>query len=127
MILFFNTASTLLLFIKTFWIFLEKDFPNSSKPPPLSSSSSCVVFLTFFGLASIGLSCLVALFIYHVVFGVKYLGILNGVAAFIIIGIGECSLIDCFHCEVISEFSKLYLTLSRLFTILNKIKKSYFL
>ncbi|KAL0186344.1 hypothetical protein M9458_018014, partial [Cirrhinus mrigala] len=32
--------------------------------------------------------CLVALFLYHVVFGVKYLGILNGVAAFVIIGIG---------------------------------------
>ncbi len=30
-----------------------------------------------------------ALFLYHVVFGVKYLGILNGVAAFVIIGIGE--------------------------------------
>ncbi|KAF5892339.1 protein dispatched 3-like, partial [Clarias magur] len=50
--------------------------------------TSFSLFLTFFGLASIGLSCLVALFIYHVVFGVKYLGILNGVAAFIIIGIG---------------------------------------
>ena len=48
-----------------------------------------VVFLTFFGLASIGLSCLVALFLYHVVFGVRYLGILNGVAAFVIIGIGK--------------------------------------
>lgn len=47
------------------------------------------VFLTFFGLASIGLSCLMALFLYHVVFGVRYLGILNGVAAFVIIGIGE--------------------------------------
>lgn len=30
-----------------------------------------------------------ALFLYHVVFGVRYLGILNGVAAFVIIGIGE--------------------------------------
>ena len=47
------------------------------------------VFLTFFGLMSIGLSCLVALFLYHVVFGVRYLGILNGVAAFVIIGIGQ--------------------------------------
>uniref|UniRef100_A0A3B3WWA4 SSD domain-containing protein n=1 Tax=Poecilia mexicana TaxID=48701 RepID=A0A3B3WWA4_9TELE len=44
-------------------------------------------FLTFFGLAAIGLSCLMALFLYHVVFGVRYLGILNGVAAFVIIGI----------------------------------------
>ncbi|XP_071338651.1 protein dispatched homolog 3 isoform X2 [Trachinotus anak] len=50
--------------------------------------TSFSVFLTFFGLASIGLSCLMALFIYHVVFGVRYLGILNGVAAFVIIGIG---------------------------------------
>ncbi|XP_023273913.1 protein dispatched homolog 3 isoform X1 [Seriola lalandi dorsalis] len=50
--------------------------------------TSFSVFLTFFGLASIGLSCLMALFLYHVVFGVRYLGILNGVAAFVIIGIG---------------------------------------
>nr|XP_048680823.1 protein dispatched homolog 3 isoform X1 [Caretta caretta] len=50
--------------------------------------TSCSVFLSFFGLASIGLSCLVALFLYHVVFGVQYLGILNGVAAFVIVGIG---------------------------------------
>uniref|UniRef100_A0A8C3G6J7 Dispatched RND transporter family member 3 n=1 Tax=Cyclopterus lumpus TaxID=8103 RepID=A0A8C3G6J7_CYCLU len=44
--------------------------------------TSFSVFLTFFGLTSIGLSCLMALFLYHVVFGVRYLGILNGVAAF---------------------------------------------
>lgn len=50
--------------------------------------TSFSVFLTFFGLASIGVSCLMALFLYHVVFGVRYLGILNGVAAFVIIGIG---------------------------------------
>ncbi|XP_077378985.1 protein dispatched homolog 3 isoform X1 [Festucalex cinctus] len=50
--------------------------------------TSFSAFLTFFGLASIGLSCLMALFLYHVVFGVRYLGILNGVAAFVIIGIG---------------------------------------
>ncbi|KAJ8380072.1 hypothetical protein SKAU_G00008500 [Synaphobranchus kaupii] len=50
--------------------------------------TSFSVFLTFFGLASIGLSCLIALFLYHVVFGIRYLGILNGVAAFVIIGIG---------------------------------------
>ncbi|KAL4623065.1 hypothetical protein GN956_G19313 [Arapaima gigas] len=50
--------------------------------------TSFSVFLTVFGLASIGLSCLLALFLYHVVFGVRYLGILNGVAAFIIVGIG---------------------------------------
>uniref|UniRef100_A0A8B9JA43 Dispatched RND transporter family member 3 n=1 Tax=Astyanax mexicanus TaxID=7994 RepID=A0A8B9JA43_ASTMX len=51
--------------------------------------TSFSLFLTFVGLASIGLSCLVALFVYHVVFKVEYLGILNGVAAFVIIGIGE--------------------------------------
>ncbi|XP_022526845.2 protein dispatched homolog 3 [Astyanax mexicanus] len=50
--------------------------------------TSFSLFLTFVGLASIGLSCLVALFVYHVVFKVEYLGILNGVAAFVIIGIG---------------------------------------
>ncbi|KAG7480738.1 hypothetical protein MATL_G00059490 [Megalops atlanticus] len=50
--------------------------------------TSFSVFLTFFGLASIGLSCLMALFLYHVVFDIRYLGILNGVAAFVIIGIG---------------------------------------
>ncbi|KAM6954437.1 protein dispatched homolog 3 [Aplochiton taeniatus] len=50
--------------------------------------TSFSVFLTFFGLANIGLSCLVALFLYHVAFGVRYLGILNGVAAFVVIGIG---------------------------------------
>ncbi|KAG9354736.1 hypothetical protein JZ751_001449 [Albula glossodonta] len=49
--------------------------------------TSFSVFLTFFGLASIGLSCLTALFLYHVVFDIRYLGILNGVAAFVIIGI----------------------------------------
>ncbi|MEE6485224.1 hypothetical protein FKM82_014215 [Ascaphus truei] len=46
--------------------------------------TSCSVFLSFFGIASIGLSCLVALFLYHVAFGIQYLGILNGVAAFVI-------------------------------------------
>ncbi|XP_063804768.1 protein dispatched homolog 3 isoform X2 [Pseudophryne corroboree] len=50
--------------------------------------TSCSVFLSFFGIASIGLSCLVALFLYHVAFGIQYLGILNGVAAFVIVGIG---------------------------------------
>lgn len=54
-------------------------------------SLPCSVFLSFFGIASIGLSCLVALFLYHVVFGIQYLGILNGVAAFVIVGIGELS------------------------------------
>ncbi|XP_069775145.1 protein dispatched homolog 3 isoform X2 [Narcine bancroftii] len=50
--------------------------------------TSFSAFLTFFGIVSIGLSCLVALFLYHVVFGIQYLGILNGVAAFVIVGIG---------------------------------------
>lgn len=40
-----------------------------------------------------------ALFLYHVVFGVQYLGILNGVAAFVIIGIGKSKNIHHFiHC-----------------------------
>lgn len=59
--------------------------PPTAFPVPLPHP----VFLSFFGIASIGLSCLVALFLYHVVFGVQYLGILNGVAAFVIVGIGE--------------------------------------
>ncbi|XP_032817859.2 protein dispatched homolog 3 [Petromyzon marinus] len=46
------------------------------------------LLLTFFGLATIVLSCLVCLFLHHVVLGVRYLGILNGVAAFVIVGIG---------------------------------------
>nr|XP_033778748.1 protein dispatched homolog 3 isoform X1 [Geotrypetes seraphini] len=50
--------------------------------------TSCSVFLSFFGIASIGLSCLVSLFLYHVIFEIQYLGILNGVAAFVIVGIG---------------------------------------
>lgn len=63
------------------------------KGPPHGPFCSlpCPVFLSFFGIASIGLSCLVALFLYHVVFGIQYLGILNGVAAFVIVGIGELS------------------------------------
>lgn len=44
--------------------------------------------LTIFGLISIGLSCLMVLFLYHIVFGVRYLGILNEVEAFVFIGIG---------------------------------------
>lgn len=60
------------------------------------------MFLTFFGLASIGLSCLMALFLYHVVFGVRYLGILNGVAAFVIIGIGKG---DVHLCGIYTQLS----------------------
>ncbi|GAB1289239.1 Protein dispatched homolog 3 [Apodemus speciosus] len=53
-------------------------------------SSSCIAALVYIltSCSGIGLSCLVALFLYHVVFGVQYLGILNGVAAFVIVGIG---------------------------------------
>ena len=64
--------------------------PHSIRPLCLLP---CPVFLSFFGIASIGLSCLVALFLYHVVFGIQYLGILNGVAAFVIVGIGELPLL----------------------------------
>ncbi|OXB77331.1 UNVERIFIED_CONTAM: hypothetical protein H355_002323, partial [Colinus virginianus] len=60
--------------------------------------TSCSVFLSFFGIASIGLSCLVALFLYHVVFGIQYLGILNGVAAFVIVGIGKHVLAQTYPC-----------------------------
>lgn len=63
---------------------LHKSAPQQGPCPFLPA-----VFLSFFGIASIGLSCLVALFLYHVVFGIQYLGILNGVAAFVIVGIGE--------------------------------------
>lgn len=64
---------------------------------------SAVVFLSFFGIASIGLSCLVALFLYHVVFGIQYLGILNGVAAFVIMGIGKLIFPQslCFTCAAL--------------------------
>nr|XP_031322337.1 protein dispatched homolog 3-like [Camelus dromedarius] len=57
-------------------------------PALVSILTSCPVFLSFSGIASIGLSCLVALFLYHVVFGIQYLGILSGLAAFLIVGIG---------------------------------------
>ncbi|XP_054857889.1 protein dispatched homolog 3 [Eublepharis macularius] len=76
---------------------VRKTFNNDMMLAFISSSciailvyvlASCSVFLSFFGIASIGLSCLVALFLYHVVFGIQYLGILNGVAAFVIVGIG---------------------------------------
>ena len=51
--------------------------------------TSFSIWLTFWGLASIVFSCLLAFFFYRVVFGIRTLGILNGVAAFVIIGIGE--------------------------------------
>ncbi|XP_069097341.1 protein dispatched homolog 3 [Pleurodeles waltl] len=76
---------------------VRKTFSNDMSLAFISSSciavlvyllTSCSVFLSLFGIASIGLSCLVALFLYHVVFGIQYLGILNGVAAFVMVGIG---------------------------------------
>lgn len=87
----------------TLLVYLLTSFSGTGRPAPRSIAQAndarvsiislfsrvSVVFLTFFGLASIGLSCLMALFLYHAVFGVRYLGILNGVAAFVIIGIGE--------------------------------------
>ncbi|KAI8489751.1 GRB10 interacting GYF protein 1 [Branchiostoma belcheri] len=45
-------------------------------------------WLTLFGMCSIILSFMVAFFLYRVVFQIKALGILNGVSAFVIIGIG---------------------------------------
>jgi hypothetical protein len=47
------------------------------------------VWLTFWGLVSILLSAPLAIFFYRVVFKIVGLGILNGAAAFVIIGIGE--------------------------------------
>uniref|UniRef100_UPI00358F485C protein dispatched homolog 3-like n=1 Tax=Myxine glutinosa TaxID=7769 RepID=UPI00358F485C len=46
------------------------------------------LFLTVVGLGAIAVSCLLALFLYRVALSVRYLGILNGVAAFVVIGIG---------------------------------------
>ncbi|OWF56167.1 protein dispatched homolog 3-like [Mizuhopecten yessoensis] len=46
------------------------------------------VWLTFWGVASIVMCFPLALFLYRFVFGISALGILNGVAAFVIIGIG---------------------------------------
>lgn len=61
-----------------------------------------------FGLISIGLSCLIALFLYHV-FGAKYLGILNEVAAFVIMGIGKRKNIhNFFHCRKTLIFWELH-------------------
>ncbi|XP_060594182.1 protein dispatched homolog 3-like, partial [Ruditapes philippinarum] len=46
------------------------------------------IWLTFWGLVSILLSAPLAIFFYHVAFKIVGLGILNGAAAFVIIGIG---------------------------------------
>ena len=54
--------------------------------------TSFSAWLTLWGMASIVLSFPLAFFIYRYVFGVLTLGILNGVAAFVIIGIGWCCL-----------------------------------
>lgn len=47
------------------------------------------LWLTFWGYVSILLSAPLAIFFYRVVFKVVGLGILNGAAAFVIIGIGK--------------------------------------
>ena len=47
------------------------------------------IWLTFWGLVSILLSAPLAIFFYRVVFKIVGLGILNGAAAFVIIGIGK--------------------------------------
>ena len=57
----------------------------------LSSS----LYLTIVGILIIGLSFPIAFFFYRVIFGIKALGILNGAAAFVIIGIGESKLKFC--------------------------------
>ena len=51
--------------------------------------TSFSVWLTFWGIFSIVLSFPMAFFFYREVFGVVTLGILNGAAAFVIIGIGK--------------------------------------
>jgi protein dispatched 3 len=51
--------------------------------------TSFSVWLTTFGLLTIILSFPLAFFFYRVVFEVVSLGILNGVAAFVIVGIGQ--------------------------------------
>lgn len=50
--------------------------------------TSFSLWLTFFGIASILLCFPLAVCLYHNVFGIATFGILNGVAAFVIIGIG---------------------------------------
>ena len=52
---------------------------------------SLSLYLTVLGVVVIGLSFPMSLFFYRVVFGINALGILNGAAAFVIIGIGECT------------------------------------
>lgn len=47
------------------------------------------LWLTLWGIVSICLSFPLAFFFYRVVCGIRALGILNGVAAFVIIGIGK--------------------------------------
>ncbi|XP_013412125.1 protein dispatched homolog 3 isoform X1 [Lingula anatina] len=66
----------------------------------LAISSACAIFimmlvltsfsvwLSFIGLLSVVMCFPMALFFYHVVFGIEALGILNGAASFLIIGIG---------------------------------------
>lgn len=50
---------------------------------------SLSLFLTIVGVVIIALSFPISLFFYRVVFGIDALGILNGAAAFVIIGIGK--------------------------------------
>ena len=51
--------------------------------------TSLSVWLTIWGLVAIVACFPIAFFIYRVVFGLATLGLLNGAAAFVIIGIGE--------------------------------------
>ena len=53
--------------------------------------TSFSIWLTIWGMLSIVLSFPMAFFFYREVFGVVTLGILNGAAAFVIIGIGKNS------------------------------------
>lgn len=51
--------------------------------------TSFSIWLTFWGIATILLSFPLAFFFYRVVFGIVNMRLLNGIAAFLIIGIGK--------------------------------------
>jgi hypothetical protein len=59
--------------------------------------TSFSVWLTIFGLLTIVLSFPLAFFFYRVAFNIVSLGILNGVAAFVIVGIGQYLLVFGFN------------------------------
>jgi len=56
--------------------------------------TSFSIWLTFWGVVTIVLSFPLAYFFYRVVFGVVALGMLNGAAAFVVVGIGNVFLLE---------------------------------